>query len=157
MANVSSDHHPNHVPGMLTIIKAKHPNLPICSATATILLFHLFSKPSLYLIAKIIFGIIITAIIISPNIFSAFIYLSTTPYLLLSPNLPCTHSLSSQDNLPLKSSYPKCFTTSHSPFSCLNTISGSPIPLKVLFFTIEYIAISSKYSASPICIFLSKE
>ena len=70
MANVSSDHHPNHVPGMLIIIKPKQPNLPICSATSTNLLLHLFSNPSLHLIAKIILGIIITAIIISPNIFN---------------------------------------------------------------------------------------
>ena len=27
----SSDHHPNHVPGMFIIIKQKHPSLPICS------------------------------------------------------------------------------------------------------------------------------
>ena len=70
MANASSDHHPNHVPGMLIIIKPKQPNLPICSATSTNLLLHLFSNPSLHLIEKIILGIIITAIIISPNIFN---------------------------------------------------------------------------------------
>ena len=76
MANASSDHHPNHVPGMLIIIKPKQPNLPICSATSINLLLHLFSKPSLHLIAKIILGIIMTAIIISPNIFNQSIYSS---------------------------------------------------------------------------------
>jgi hypothetical protein len=76
MANASSDHHPNHVPGMLIIIKPKQPNLPICSATSINLLLHLFSKPSLHLIAKIILGIIMTAIIISPNIFNQPIYSS---------------------------------------------------------------------------------
>lgn len=74
--NASSDHHPNHVPGMLIIIKPKQPNLPICSATSINLLLHLFSKPSLHLIAKIILGIIMTAIIISPNIFNQSIYSS---------------------------------------------------------------------------------
>ena len=70
MANASSDHHPNHVPGMLIIIKPQQPNLPICSATSTNLFHHLFSNSSLHLTAKIILGIIITAIIISPNIFN---------------------------------------------------------------------------------------
>ncbi len=79
MANASSDHHPNHVPGMLIIIKPKQPNLPICSATSINLLLHLFSKPSLHLIAKIILGIIMTAIIISPNIFNQSIYSSVNP------------------------------------------------------------------------------
>ena len=77
MANASSDHHPNHVPGMLIIIKPKQPSLPICSATSINLLLHLFSKPSLHLIAKIILGIIMTAIIISPNIFNQSICSST--------------------------------------------------------------------------------
>lgn len=63
----SSEHHPNHVPGMLTIIKAKHPNLPICSMISTHLFFHLFSKPSLHLTANTMFGIIMTAIKISPK------------------------------------------------------------------------------------------
>ena len=75
-ANASSDHHPNQVPGILIIIKPKQPNLPICSATSINLLLHLFSKPSLHLIAKIILGIIMTAIIISPNIFNQPIYSS---------------------------------------------------------------------------------
>ena len=74
MANASSDHHPNHVPGIFTIINIKHPNLPVCSATSTNLFFHLFFKPSLHLIAKIKFGIIITAIIINPNTFNHSIY-----------------------------------------------------------------------------------
>lgn len=87
MANASSDHHPNHVPGMLIIIKPKQQNLPICSATSINLLFHLFSKPSLHLIAKIILGIIMTAIIISPNIFNQSIYSSTNPNFLNSTNL----------------------------------------------------------------------
>lgn len=77
MANASSDHHPNHVPGIFTIINIKHPNLPVCSANSTILFFHLFFKPSLHLISKIIFGIIMTAIIIDPNTFNQPIYSST--------------------------------------------------------------------------------
>ena len=88
MANASSDHHPNYVPGMLIIIKPKQPNLPICSATSINLLLHLFSKPSLHLIAKIILGIIMTAIIISPNIFSQSIYFSSNPDLLTSFHIP---------------------------------------------------------------------
>ena len=84
MANASSDHHPNHVPGMLIIIKPKQPNLPICSATSINLLLHLFSKPSLHLIAKIILGIIMTAIIISPNIFNQSIYSSVNSDLSIS-------------------------------------------------------------------------
>ena len=84
MANASSDHHPNHVPGMLIIIEPKQPNLPICSATSINLLLHLFSKPSLHLIAKIILGIIMTAIIISPNIFNQSIYSSVNSDLSIS-------------------------------------------------------------------------
>ena len=83
-ANASSDHHPNQVPGILIIIKPKQPNLPICSATSINLLLHLFSKPSLHLIAKIILGIIMTAIIISPNIFNQPIYSSAISNLSLS-------------------------------------------------------------------------
>ena len=97
MANASSDHHPNHVPGMLIIIKPKQPNLPICSATSINLLLHLFSKPSLHLIAKIILGIIMTAIIISPNIFNQSIYSSVNPDLSISYytiNLPVFQSQS---------------------------------------------------------------
>ena len=97
MANASSDHHPNHVPGMLIIIKPKQPNLPICSATSINLLLHLFSKPSLHLIAKIILGIIMTAIIISPNIFNQSIYSSVNPDLSMSYytiNLPVFQSQS---------------------------------------------------------------
>ena len=37
----------------------------------------MFLKPSLYLIEKIIFGIIMIAIIISPNTFNQLIYLTT--------------------------------------------------------------------------------
>lgn len=85
MANASSDHHPNHVPGMLIIINPKQPNLPICSVTSTNLLLHLFSNPSLHLIAKIILGIIITAIIISPNIFNQSIFSSINSH----HHMPC--------------------------------------------------------------------
>lgn len=44
--NASSDHQLNHVPGILKIMKPKHPNLPVCSIISTNLLFHLFSKSS---------------------------------------------------------------------------------------------------------------
>ena len=50
-ANASSDHQPNQVPGILTTINPKHPNLPVCSAISTPLLLHLFSNPSLHLTA----------------------------------------------------------------------------------------------------------
>ena len=61
---------------LYAIQEPKQPNLPICSTTSTYLLLHLFSNPSLHLIAKIILGIIITAIIISPNIFNQSIFSS---------------------------------------------------------------------------------
>ena len=54
------DHQPNHVPGMLKIIKPKQPNLPICSIYSIARLFHLFSKPPLHFTAKTILGIMIT-------------------------------------------------------------------------------------------------
>ena len=66
-ANVSSDHHPNQVPGILIIMNPKQPNLPTCSVTSTYLLFHLLSNPSLHLIANTTLGIIMTAIKISPK------------------------------------------------------------------------------------------
>lgn len=66
-ANASSDHHPNQVPGILIIMNPKQPNLPTCSVTSTYLLFHLLSNPSLHLIANTTFGIIMTAIKISPK------------------------------------------------------------------------------------------
>ena len=66
-ANTSSDHHPNQVPGILIIMNPKQPNLPTCSVTSTYLLFHLLSNPSLHLIANTTFGIIMTAIKISPK------------------------------------------------------------------------------------------
>ena len=78
IANTSSDHHPNHVPGMLIIINPKHPTLPICSIISTNLLFHLFSKPSLIFNAYIIFGIIIISINITPNMLIHSIVISPT-------------------------------------------------------------------------------
>ena len=66
-ANVSSDHHPNQVPGILIIMNPKQHNLPTCSVTSTYLLFHLLSNPSLHLIANTTLGIIMTAIKISPK------------------------------------------------------------------------------------------
>ena len=69
-ANVSSDHHPNQVPGILIIMNPKQPNLPTCSVTSTYLLFHLLSNPSLHLIANTTLGIIMTAIKISPKTLS---------------------------------------------------------------------------------------
>ena len=73
ITNASSDHHPKQVPGILNIINPKHPNLPICSIASTILLFHLFTNPSLHFIAYMMFGIIITTIKSNPNIFIHFI------------------------------------------------------------------------------------
>ena len=52
----------------MKIIKPKQPKRPICSDTSIALLSHLFSKPFLHLIAKIILGIIITTIKNKPNI-----------------------------------------------------------------------------------------
>lgn len=66
-ANVSSDHHPNQVPGILIIMNPKQPNLPTCSMHSTYLLFHLLLKPSLHLIANTILGIIMTTRKISPK------------------------------------------------------------------------------------------
>ena len=69
ITNILSEHHPNQVPGMLKIINPKQPNLPIFSIISTILLLHLFTNLSLYLIIYIIFGIIITTMKNKPNIF----------------------------------------------------------------------------------------
>ena len=77
-ANASSDHQPNQVPGILIIINPKQPNLPICSTSSIHLLFHLFSKPSLYFIANTILGIIIMTINISPHILNHSIIPPTT-------------------------------------------------------------------------------
>ncbi|MGN1202475.1 MAG: hypothetical protein ACI4RF_04210 [Eubacterium sp.] len=72
-ANASSLRQPKQVAGILNIIKPKHPNLPICSSDSIVLFFHLFSNPSLHFTAKIMFGIIITAIKHKPNTLNHFI------------------------------------------------------------------------------------
>ena len=66
-ANASSDHQPSQVPGTLKTINPKQPTLPIYSIISTALLFQLFSKPSLHLTAKTMFGIIITTMKTKPN------------------------------------------------------------------------------------------
>ena len=87
-ANVSSDHHPNQVPGILIIMNPKQPNLPTCSVTSTYLLFHLLSNPSLHLIANTTLGIIMTAIKISPKTLNHSILSTITIFdFLNSPNL----------------------------------------------------------------------
>ena len=87
-ANASSDHHPNQVPGILIIMNPKQPNLPTCSVTSTYLLFHLLSNPSLHLIANTTFGIIMTAIKISPKTLNHSILSTITNFdFLNSPNL----------------------------------------------------------------------
>lgn len=90
-ANVSSDHHPNQVPGILIIMNPKQPNLPTCSVTSTYLLFHLLSNPSLHLIANTTLGIIMTAIKISPKTLNHSI-LSTITNLNLYPVLVSIYS-----------------------------------------------------------------
>ena len=90
-ANVSSDHHPNQVPGILIIMNPKQPNLPTCSVTSTYLLFHLLSNPSLHLIANTTLGIIMTAIKISPETLNHSILSTITNFdFLNSPNLNLT-------------------------------------------------------------------
>lgn len=64
---------PKYVYYTLNIINIKQPNRPICSNVSTVLLFHLLTKPSLHFTAKITFGIIITAINISPYQLNHFI------------------------------------------------------------------------------------
>ena len=87
-ANVSSDHHPNQVPGILIIMNPKQPNLHTCSVTSTYLLFHLLSNPSLHLIANTTLGIIMTAIKISPKTLNHSILSTITIFdFLNSPNL----------------------------------------------------------------------
>ena len=85
-ANVSSDHHPNQVPGILIIMNPKQPNLPTCSVTSTYLLFYLLSNPSLHLIANTTLGIIMTAIKISPKTLNHSILSTITNFDLLVTN-----------------------------------------------------------------------
>lgn len=61
-AKALSDQKPIAVYGIFIIIVAKQPYLPICSKVSTALLLHVFTKPSLHFMAKIMLGIIITAI-----------------------------------------------------------------------------------------------
>lgn len=81
-ANASSDHQPSQVPGTLKTINPKQPTLPICSIISTALLFQLFSKPSLHLTAKTMFGIIITTMKTKPNTLNHSIRVS--PQILIS-------------------------------------------------------------------------
>ena len=59
----------NPQPGIINVIKPKQPNLPICSETSIILLFHKFWNPSLFFTAKTIFGSIMKSINTSQYIF----------------------------------------------------------------------------------------
>ena len=117
-ANVSSDHHPNQVPGILIIMNPKQPNLPTCSVTSTYLLFHLLSNPSLHLIANTTLGIIMTAIKISPKTLNHSILSTIT-------NLKLYHHLSFLEEIGLSDiarNIPR-----HIP---------TPIPTTLLFKTI---------------------
>ena len=60
-------------------------------------------------------------------------------------------------SLSLKSLYPNLRIYFTSPLSSIVQIAGKAIPLKVLFFTVVYIAISQKVSLSPICNGFSNE
>lgn len=71
----SFDENPNPQLGIISAIKPKQQNLPICSKVSTTLLLHKLWKPSLFFIANTIFGIIITSIKASPYMFIQFILL----------------------------------------------------------------------------------
>lgn len=98
-ANASSDHQPSQVPGTLKTINPKQPTLPICSIISTALLFQLFSKPSLHLTAKTMFGIIITTMKTKPNTLNHSIR--------VSPQILICHSLFPQKRWKALNNSPK--------------------------------------------------
>ena len=118
-ANVSSDHHPNQVPGILIIMNPKQPNLPICSMHSTYLLFHLLLKPSLHLIANTILGIIMTTRKISPKTLNHSILSTST-----NPDLSASfyHTLGTFPGLRITAAVQ--WITSYSSAICSTAYSG---------------------------------